>query len=67
MTISSVELKTQSKSDRLILAKIPSEPDTRRDRGLRALTRLQQSEPGSMQRRRDLFIPVIDFDVFCDY
>ena len=61
-----VELKTQSKSDRLILAKIPP-GRTLADMVAAVWTRLQQSTPGSMPRHADLFIPVIDFDVLRHY
>lgn len=61
-----VELKTQSKSDRLVLAKIP--PGRTLGETVAAVqTRLRQSKPGSMEERADLFIPVIDFDVLRDY
>ena len=61
-----VELKTQSQSDRLILAEIPWER-TLAETVATVWTRLQQSKPGSMQRHTDLFIPVIDFDVLRHY
>ena len=61
-----VELKTRSKSDRLILAKIP--PDrTLVETAATVQSRLQRSKPGSMQQDADLFVPVIDFDVLRRY
>ncbi len=61
-----LELKTQSKSDRLILAKIPPSR-TLAETVVHVHDRLAQSTPDSMQEDSDLFIPVIDFDVLCDY
>ncbi len=61
-----VELKTWSASDRLILAKIPP----RRTLGETVAllrSRLIQSTPDSMRECSDLRIPIIDFDVLCDY
>jgi len=61
-----VELKTRSKSDRLVLAKIP--PGRTLAETIAAVqTRLQQSKPGSMQECTDLLVPVIDFDVLRSY
>jgi hypothetical protein len=61
-----VELQTQSKSDRLILAKIPP-GRTLAETVATAWTRVQQSKPGSMQNHADFFTPVIDFDVLRHY
>ncbi|MCX5643718.1 MAG: hypothetical protein NTZ17_03390 [Phycisphaerae bacterium] len=61
-----VELKTQSKLDRLILAKIPP-GQTLAETVTTVQSRLQQNEPGSMQQCTDLFVPVIDFDVLRRY
>ncbi len=61
-----IELKTRSKSDRLILAKI--HPGQTLAGTVAAVDkRIQQSQPGSMQKCADLFIPVIDFDVLRPY
>jgi len=61
-----MELRTRSKSDRLILAKIP--PDrTLAETVTTVQRRLQQNKPGSLQHCADLFVPVIDFDVLRRY
>jgi hypothetical protein len=61
-----IELKTQSKSDRLILAKIPASP-TLAETVKAVQSRLAPGAPHPMQQHADLFIPVIDFDVLRNY
>jgi hypothetical protein len=61
-----IELKTRSKSDRLILAKIPP-GRTLGETVVTVQKRVQPSNPTSMQQCADLFIPVIDFDVLRRY
>jgi hypothetical protein len=61
-----LELKTRSKSDRLILAKI--RPARTLAETIAAVqSRLQHSEPASIQECSHLFIPVIDFELLRDY
>lgn len=61
-----IELQTQSKSDRLILAKVPP-ARTLTDTIALVRNRLAQGTPDPMQEESDLLIPVVDFDVLCDY
>ncbi len=61
-----IELKTRSKADRLVLAKIPP-GRTLAETVATVQRRIQQSKPGSMQNCANLFIPVIDFDVLRSY
>jgi hypothetical protein len=61
-----LELKTRSKSDRLILAKIP--PARTLGETIAAVQdRIRQGKSGAMKEDSDLIIPVIDFDVLRDY
>lgn len=61
-----VELKTRSKSDRLILAKV--HPGRTLGETIVAVqNRMKQHKPGSMEPLSDLLIPVIDFDVLRQY
>jgi hypothetical protein len=61
-----IEVKTQSTSDRLILAKIPP-GRTLTETVTVVQGRLRQNQPSSMEELSNLFIPVIDFDVLRDY
>jgi hypothetical protein len=61
-----VELKTQSKTDRLILAKIPAGA-TLAETVTGVQTRLRQNKPGSMQGYANFFVPVLDFEILRDY
>jgi hypothetical protein len=61
-----IELKTRSKTDRLILAKImPSQTLTATVDAVEK--RIRDVRPSSMGQAEDLFIPVIDFDVLKSY
>ncbi len=61
-----IELKTQSKSDHLILAKIKPAP-TLVETITAVQDRIVKSRPTSFPELSDLFIPVFDFDVLRDY
>jgi hypothetical protein len=61
-----IELKTQSKSDRLILAKIKP-AQTLAETIIAVQNRVSANQPTSLYELSSLFIPVLDFDVLRDY
>ncbi len=61
-----IELKTQAKEDRLILAKIP--PAATLDKTIDLVERrITASEPAAMSELESLWVPVVNFDVLQEY
>jgi len=61
-----IELKTRSKEDRLVLAKVPP-AGTLRETIEEVRRRSAGSRAGKMESCEDLFIPVLNFDVMREY
>lgn len=61
-----IELKTQVKEDRLILAKVSPEK-TLRDIISVVEKRIEKAVPTQMDEMSDLFVPVLDFDILHEY
>jgi len=57
-----LELKTRSRGDRLILAKVPPSP-TLEETVQRVSRRMEEGAPTEMGKLETLMIPVVDFDV----
>jgi hypothetical protein len=61
-----IELKTQAKDDRLILAKVSPEASLGETISM-VEKRIEKAKPEKMDEMSDLFVPVLDFDILKEY
>jgi len=61
-----IELKTRAKEDRLILAKVPAQGSLAQTVD-RVEKLMATGKPSKMREMEDLFVPVLDFDILCEF